>query len=668
MKKNIMRRKIIVALSLLLFSSFCFAQRNNTIDISDEIYPILENLQIRGLVKPMIGQKPYTQRLILEKIDEALNTDKLMKSEKTFLEKWKAEKETPPVMDLKKLFIRKEHISEKFYASFNFNTGFETSASGGLYTKDFFNQWGFDLIVKFGFYGDMTEKFSYKILGYLDLTQMPLFRAPGEDYFIGYSWYKIEKDEHGKDEYIVDSYLRGKKKSDSSKYGEPKRRTVKTFLNTSYLPFSYNRLWDGQMYYLSNLTASGLEGWPQQIGISGGIQGELHYSAFAGHLEIGVGRYRRSYASMEDGASLALNEKARPFLGLDLAFNPFDWIQYSFVVGGLEYPNQDYMNKNAYTENAPVLDDAYFFQNAFTLNMVELNFPYFHFDFGSSVVWPKRSELGYLYPLTSYVEYQNHIGDGDNLALFGDIKASKPGLGSIWASAYLDELNIGSNFFTDTRIMYAGQLGVKAVIPFLPFASVSMRYTKVEPYCYTHQAINYTPWYKQYIWENYTNSGECIGYYTPPNSDEFHFRFEAKPLTFLSAALQYQFIRHGADYGSQQVPGSSLYSELSPWNRENLHKYFLHDGAYNWMHIVSLSGTFTMKEIKVPLQAFGTVGFMYSYYTMIDSAVYKKHYDPYDSSYQKAAGKTTTYSFVDTGEYPVQCGAVLTLGIRLFYW
>ena len=242
----------------------------------------------------------------------------------------------------------------------------------------------------------------------------------------------------------------------------------------------------------------------------------------------------------------------------------------------------------------------------------------------------------------------------------------KPGVGKVWASIYFDELNIQNNWFTETRVMFSGQVGAKAVIPWLPFASVSTRYTKIEPYCYTHHAINYAPSYNHYIMENYTNNGESLGYYLPPNSDEFFFRFEMKPRSFLSTALQYQFVRHGADYGSQQVPGSSLYSELSRFNRDELKKYFLHDGAYNWMHMVKLETTFEHKNVQRDLQLSLNLGFLYSYYTMIDS-------DNYDRSIYgnngncKNADFSTPYHFVNTDEYPVQFGVVMGFGFKVLF-
>ena len=49
--------------------------------------------------------------------------------------------------------------------------------------------------------------------------------------------------------------------------------------------------------------------------------------------------------------------------------------------------------------------------------IVNLDFERLHFDFGSTVVWPKRFELGYAFPLIDNVIYQNNVGDNDNQGL-----------------------------------------------------------------------------------------------------------------------------------------------------------------------------------------------------------------------------------------------------------
>lgn len=545
--------------------------------------------------------------------------------------------------------------SLKFPVSVQMNFAQEAIASGGVYTKSAFNQWGFDWITTLDFAGDVGKNISYRMTALFEITQMPLYEA-GNDYFVGYNWF--DKGVH--------DFLDGDYKPGHVPYPEPQRRTVKKLLNNSYLPYTYKKRWGGQMYLFNNLTASGLEGWPMTAGMSGNLIAEVGLSFFNDKLNILFGRTTREWAAMDTGSSLVFNGSAQPFAAFDIRAELFPFLRFSSLAGILEHPNQDYINAKGLPRNDVKEDDAYSYQNGFSINMMELDFKYFHFDFGSSVIWPKRFELGYLFPLMNFLEYQNHIGDYDNLAFFSNIKGRIPGLGSVWASVYLDEINgLNNDPLTSTRAMYAGQLGTKWAIPKLPFASVSVRYTKVEPYCYTHHAVNYTPWYKHYVNTGYTNNGYPLGYNLDPNSDETAVIFEMRPQHNIDSAFKYRMIRHGADYGSQQVPGSSLYSELSPYNRDELKKYFLRDGAYNWMHILSAQTTVGLQYRATAVKLFAEAGIMYSYYTMIDGSVYAKRSE-YGNNGNSGANGFTPFHFVDTGEYPAVFGAVLTLGVSLW--
>ena len=680
-----MKKIGLFVISLFFSCTVIFGQQNLSVDVDDDIYNILDYAQIKGLCAPVSSVRPYTVSQVLAVIDEILmNEDKLTENELHTLESFKTkylpniEKKNGPG------HLTLSNNSEKFPVSFLYDFSLSGMASGGIYTDSSFNKGGFDQITNFAFSGDITKYISYNMNAFFTFSYMPLEYR--DDYFIGYYWYGNYEESNEKCGYFADgkytvddktyylgydsngyyytkndvkTYLTPAEVESYRKNYEPYRRTIKKYFNHSVLPYSYHKPWSGQIYFLSNLSASGLEGWATEPGISGGITAEVRSSFFDNHVVIGAGRTKKEWAGMDNGSSLALNSNAQPFFECDFRLNLFPWMSFSYLCGILEYPNQDFINENAFSKAYSNKDEATIFQNAFSINMLEFDWKYIHLDMGTNVVWPKRFEIGYMFPLILYVEYQNHIGDYDNMAIFGDIKFKLPGIGSVWGSLYMDEINPASHFFHQSRVMYAGQLGSKFALPFLPFGTFSMRYTKVEPYCYTHNSVNYTPWYDHYVSTAYINNGEGLGYYLDPNSDELFIRIEAKPGAKTNAAIQYQFIRHGADYGSQQVPGSSFYSEMSPDNRDELKKYFLRDGAYNWIHIINLEGSVMHKTKKSNFVEFkANIGFMYSYWTMIDN-------DKYDRSILGNNGNCadvdehTPYYYVSNDEYPVQCGVVL---------
>ena len=639
---GVFMKKNFLFVLLLSCSFFVFAQANASVDIDDDIYSILSIAETKGLCKPLLNVKPYTQNYILEKVEEIKNNiensnykDNIKNSEIEYLEKYIKKFETKLGFDFQNLSYRIQNKNEKFPVSLEFNDEVNILGSAGVYKNSTQNAVGFDFYNDLNFVGDITKYFSYKVTFFAGLTYVPL--QDMGTYNIGRWWYSDLPE--------------------TSASGANQNRTVNVKRYNSFLPFSYYKFWDGSCHFLTNISSDGFESWPNEISLGMGMTTDLRATFFDNAVEIGVSRMNREWAGMDDGSSLVLNKNARPFVSADLRVTLFDFFSISGLTGVLEFPNRKDLNSNAWyvfdsdgkIENAKNNYDAYFFQNAFSIAMVDLDFKYLHIDFGTSCVWPKRFEMGYAVPTLDRLIYQNNIGDYDNIALFGDMKLRYPGLGSIWFSLYLDEISVSKEFFEKTRCMYAFQFGTKVNVPILPFTTVSFRYTKLEPYCYTHHSISYVPYYQQYVAESYTNNGESLGYYLPPNADEFLFKIESKPITSTAFGFQYQLIRHGADWGSGAVPGSNLYSELSP-DRENLRKYFLRDGVYEWMSIFSLYGSYDFKNFNVPVKVFLNMGYIYQWFTGIDGT----------------PSSSTPYHYINTPEYTDKNGFVFTLGIKLF--
>jgi hypothetical protein len=413
----------------------------------------------------------------------------------------------------------------------------------------------------------------------------------------------------------------------------------------AFFPYTYKKKWEGSVWYTTDVSNSGHQGWPQELAIGYSMIPELAGEFLNGHIFYRFASLDREWGGMTSNSSLVLNQSAQPFLAGEITFAPFEWLSFSSLTGVLEYNNTAGIQESAETS-----------QNAFSIVMLELNINRIaHIDIGSTVVWPKRFELGYLFPLADNFLYQNNIGDFDNMALFLSIQGQLPGMGKLWFSLFLDEANPESDFWVKSKEMYAFQVGASARFLWLPFGSVTLSYTKIEPYNYTHIRES-VPWYGDLPMEtNYVNNGKSLGHYIPPNSDEILFRLDSIPVPRSLARLQYQLIRHGADYGDRAVGGSSLMSELDPRGRgskPNLRKYFLHDGAYQWTHIFKLMGEYSFTGFNVPVKLFCELGGVYSYFTDIDGEV--------------NSGSKYDYSVIDTPLYPHSLGFIGVFGIKIF--
>jgi len=619
-----MRRKACFLLSFLLICGSLMSQTHTAVPLENPVYYVLELALMRGLCESLPEAKPYSQAVVLKCIDQILSYDgprPLKGTERRILEEYRvAFSPGKKGLDLGNANYYFVYTKDDFRFTSEFDFNVDLLFSEGFYNDGKGSVWSTDFWPSITARGDIGYNFSYSIslLG-------GIMRAPRAE--LGtYNTYYQGFNNHGQDEF---------ENRVMTTYSEP----------LSFFPYTYRKRWDGFVWNYKDASNSGQLPWPEGISVGYGMLGELSGTGFSERLTYRFGRLDREWAGMSNGSSLTLNQAARPFMALEATFMPFSWFAFSSMTGVLEYYNLIGLKSSAES-----------FQNVFSINMVEVNYKsFFHVDFGSTSLWPKRFELGYVFPVFDNFLYQNVIGDFDNMAVFLNLKGQYPGIGKIWFSFFLDEASLKSPSLELSRDMHAYQFGAQAIIPWLPFCSAKLSYTKIEPYNYTHTR-NFVPWYGDIRMEtNYVNNGVSLGHYLPPNSDEILFRLEAIPVISTRLHLQYQLIRHGADYGSRAVGGSSLWSELDPFNRDTnptLRKYFLRDGAYQWMHIAKFGGEYALSNFNIPVKFFGEAGVVFSYFSDIEGPV--------------NSGSPSSYSAIDTPEYPRSTAFVITIGVRLF--
>ena len=618
--------RILYILIIFIFSAvnnYVFAQTNTSVPLSDSVYQILDNAELRGLCGPLPKVKPYPRKTILQILGQIESAD----SGRYLLSG--AERET---IRLIKERLQKEetglHLAKGFYRlqtetengtriTGEAGFGLETRLSGGIYLQDSEHGTGFvpglDFWPLFRIAGDIGENFSYG------------FAIHGGAMYANRAYM-------GKNYLYYDGYVQ--------EDGAAPQETIDVFTHPrAFIPYSYRGKWDGIVWEVPHINNADFLYWPKNLSIGYGTYSEIAGSLFSGVVTYRIGRMGREYGGMTHGYSMSLNAAAQPFLGFDIIISPFSWLTISSVTGILEFYSLHGEKNSSKT-----------FQNAYSLSQIELNYKnYIYFGFGSAVVWPKRFELAYMIPLIDKHLYQMNIGDFDNTAEFANLRLQLPGIGSLWGAVFLDEINTELNIFELDRALYAFQAGVAVNIPPLPFGSITVSYTKIEPYTYSHPKTS-VPWYNEDMEEAFVNHGDPLGYYLKPNSDEIKAVFHFMPHPRVTFHTQYQLIRHGAETGDSQVDGSSYYSELGkdrsvdPRYRKN----FLHDGAYEWNHIVRAGAGWDVP--RTLLHLFAEAGAAFSSYTNITEG------SPSDGQ---------AHPYAPSSDYPSYTALFLTVGIKL---
>jgi hypothetical protein len=386
--------------------------------------------------------------------------------------------------------------------------------------------------------------------------------------------------------------------------------------------YSYSVDWDGYTYNPSSLGGGG--NVDQFYSFAFRSRPEIGAGFFDDKVTMNFGRHRREWGLGSD--SLVLSGSGRPIVAFETTLQLTDWISYSYLVGTLE--------------NGGDSSAASQLQSMTAMKMVEMRpFDWLYIAVHEGVVFPKRFELGYLNPLIFSSLYQGQIGDFDNIMGGATLGLSLPGWAEAWTTLYVDELKPKSisDFFDYVRNFYSFQAGVQAAIPSVPFGLLTLQYTKVEPFTYTHPAIE-VPWIdpvtsvgSTLVYESFVSGGEGLSTKLDPNSDELLIRINTSPMEYLSLHGGYQLIRHGEFGGSYDKPllgygGAGMlpdgmddiyeevWGEEPPTDLADLRKAFLQDGDYEWYNIFSLGGNYDMlphTKIPVKLSLTGTAVYQF---------------------------------------------------------
>ncbi len=195
-----------------------------------------------------------------------------------------------------------------------------------------------------------------------------------------------------------------------------------------------------------------------------------------------------------------------------------------------------------------------------------------------------------------YMPAQNIGGASNNLQM-GLLFEVKPVPGVKWATdIFVDDFDINRivKIDLDCKIRVAGQTG----IIFAPNNSVcqnmSLYYTCILPYVYSHweynEGTNNIISGTQYNYQNYLNAGHAIGTNLDPNSDRVVFNAVFRPSNNLKLTVSNAFTRHANSAEAFGYDDASLYviSKNGTYITDgsaSAHQMFTQDGETRGAHV-----------------------------------------------------------------------------------
>lgn len=580
-----MKRKFFAFLLILMTASVS-AQQHVSVPLNDPVYRVIENALIRNYIRPLPTAKPYSQATVLNALYEMIQSPRISSLEKKAAEGLIARFEATKTQPWYQIGgYRYDSEAEAAKAAETAADGTETES-------------------------DLSEETDEVSVG--ENKKEPILTTVE----LGASWQTdanfgaFNKDGVFSTENWLELYLQG----DISEYFSYRLNLgvgITALDASAYAPYAFSKSWDGYQFLLES--ADNFSHFAEEPAGVLRMQPEFALALWEQKLKFNFSRIRRDWG-FGDG-NLMISGTARPFMGLDMHLNPVEWFNLSFVVGILEYESSEGIKAGASD-----------FQNAYTASLAEFFITeWAYLGISSSVIWPKRFELGYGNPGMMSFIYQNMIGDFDNMQLGVTAGFNIPGYARFYGGFFIDEMNVlQDNFAHLDRNMYSWQIGGRLAVPGAPFTTISLQYTKVEPYMYTHPETS-TPWYDRPMNTTYINHGEPLGYKLDPNSDELKLKVETMPLWYLSSSLTYRIIRHGisAD-GSTYTDYLNYGADLNGAQAGDLYwKDFLKDGVYEWIHSVGIEAELDLRFVNVPIAIGAGYTFYYRYLTEYDGEAEK---------------------------------------------
>lgn len=195
-------------------------------------------------------------------------------------------------------------------------------------------------------------------------------------------------------------------------------------------------------------------------------------------------------------------------------------------------------------------ESGVFYPNKYLMfHNVGLNFnKKFSLGFYEVSIFGNRFDPAYFIPVP-YLVTEGVTGFSEDNVLMGGTMALRPVEGLTWKiDGFLDDFGISKwSVYHDIKLRCSGRTSLEYIPANLDwFNKVSVDYTAVTPYMYTH-VIKYGAAYPatDVNYQVYNNAGRHLGTALEPNSDRINLNADFTPVKGLKIGIGGTFIRHG---------------------------------------------------------------------------------------------------------------------------
>lgn len=613
--KHTSRNLILIVLSFLLFLSALGASSWHTVPLDSRAYDIIAVAQDRGLIPPQSNVKPYSYNTVMTLL-ETIKGKTTRKAELREIEEVEAS-------------LRRSYEP---VARTNLH---DVLMNGNYATVDDSGNWSAQLGIRF----QTIQTFGYNW---------------GEDYFA----YDTRNSIWG---YIAGNLSR------FLSYDMNIGLTVDQLDPSAYLFHDFTIECEG--FYKSLFSGGGYTSELPFDGLKAGLvySPEIDAGFFGGRLQMRFSSIRHDWGP--GYGNIQLSSSARSFPAVEINADLASWLRFHSIVGSLSNYDGDTIYDDESSAYRQFLAEFggdkknYRYDNNFSAQRVEANFGPVKFGIFESVVWKKRMEFAYLNPIGIYMYDQNALGDLDNMIAGLDMEVFWH-KARFWGVFAASELSDPKHIVTGARNITALQLGMEIPIPLFSFSKLTVQFTRLSPFFYSHYEDDDNPW-DQPVNLAYVNKGFNLGYPLDPDSAELLIAYDAGFGHGLSLNTVFKSQFRSAQYSTTNY-GTTVETFMDYSNDDEYSaKHFL---DYIWNIASSLEVTVHKNFESYPLEIWGGLRFELDFRRSYDvdcttvTESYQNIYDEYIVHRYNYGDGTTMHD-----DWSSAFGVYFTLGAKLWF-
>lgn len=270
------------------------------------------------------------------------------------------------------------------------------------------------------------------------------------------------------------------------------------------------------------------------------FRGSISYSWKNGSISFGQDHLLWGYG---ESGKIVLSDKAPAFPFIRFDYQPFSWLKFNYthtwlnskiIDSSLGYP----------TPGTPFGGRRDFYIPKFmATHSVQMRFMKgLYFSAGESIVYSDQLDIGYLFPLMFFKIYDNIVNNsniraGSNGQLFFQISSrNQLPKTHLYTTVFIDEIRVGTIFDkTKSRNQLGITLGGSITDAFVPYLTLGLEYTRVNPFVYR----NLIPA------QDYTSYNYYLGDWMGNNFDRLTYTIKYTPIPRLKCEISYQTSRKG---------------------------------------------------------------------------------------------------------------------------